>query len=381
MKKDRLWLKLHRLRRRKRHKFGCGAEAARNNARAVARQRFESSLKKLPKTNVDAQVNHGWVFIDPPSSMNFGKDYSESVSFLMEYRLIASKTRKFYSEQERATFRTYASFELLDDVDPASGIVLAAEIGRWNLSRRVTTHDASWAPTVRDFFHEFGLFDLLRASAQTVRSPPPGAMVRRALPFREGRLTDGEVADRLREELEALCGGTIGPARAIYSAITEAMTNARQHAYPRGQAYWPKTPRKKWWAGGSWSPDTDRVHVVIYDQGVGVPATLPRSRIWSQIKRVLEDGPAFEHNDSALLAAALEVKRTSTAEPGRGKGFRDMTEWIDQTGTGFFRLLSGQGEVTYYPGGKVAKRKVPVPFLGTLVEWEVARSVGNSGNA
>jgi hypothetical protein len=342
-----------------------------NVLRHKSRINFENNLQKLPQTPIEEMVNEGYVFVDPPKRLNFSSSYKETIAFLMQYRLIASKTRKFYSDEEGARFRTYWAFELLEDVEPSAGLALAAEISRWSGARPMRSFDKEWSPTVRDFFHDFGLFDLLEIDPETVPEASGGGPVRKALRFRSGRLTDGEIADKLRVELEDLCGGSIGPSRAIYSALTEAMTNARQHAYPSGHPYWPRPPRKRWWAGGSWSPTEGRVHVLIYDQGVGVPATLPRSKIWSQIRGMITDG-TIERKDSGLLAGALKVRRTSTAEPGRGKGFKDMTDWIDSTGKGYFRLLSGAGEVIHYPGGKIEQRSLPAPFLGTLVEWEIA---------
>lgn len=311
--------------------------------------------------------------LDPPVNFNFDADYAATLAFLMEFQMLNSHSRTFYSSggpSPRGTrFRHYAALELLETLSPAAALVLVAEARRWMRSSPRTSDD-SWAENVRDFFHDFGLFEVLGVRPQTVRQSEGGESAQKALKFRVGKLAEGETADQLRAELEALCGENIGPRRAIYKALTEAMTNTRQHAYPNGMVGFPKRPPAKWWAGGSWSPDHNRVHVMIYDQGVGIPATLPRSKIWRQALDLLRGRE--EISDAGLIDAAMELRRTQTAEPGRGKGFKDMTDWIDATGSGFFRVLSGRGQVTYKAGGKVEKRTLPAPFLGTLVEWEIS---------
>ncbi|MFX8785978.1 hypothetical protein ABTM90_19355, partial [Acinetobacter baumannii] len=72
-----------------------------------------------------------------------------------------------------------------------------------------------------------------------------------------------------------------------------------------------------------------------------------------------------------LIAAALDVGRTSTGEKGRGKGLAEMTAWIDKLGNGFLRITSERGSVSYEAGGVVSGVTRKAPFFGTLIEWEI----------
>jgi len=252
-------------------------------------------------------------------------------------------------------------------------LVLAAEVDRWRLAtgRQPRSFDLEWHPSVKQFFSQAGLFDLL---GLTEACPPEPSVETplETLRFVGGRSVHGEAGSKLRDGLEALCGKTIGPRKKVYDAIAEAIANTR-HAYPSGMSLWPSKLSGRWWASGSWNRATNVVSIQLYDQGVGIPATLPRSEHWSQIMGLLGLPKLLhpERRDDKLLLAALDVGRTSTGQSGRGNGLAEMAAWIDETETGFLRITSGGGTMTYRQGGKTTSALTPVKFPGTLVEWEI----------
>lgn len=230
--------------------------------------------------------------------------------------------------------------------------------------------DSRWHENVRTFFTESGLFELLNIRPETVSSKASTSPSTRMLRYRRGSGPDGRQADELRAELEHLCGERFGPRIEVNNALCEAMTNAHHHAYPEGRVWWPAKPPGDWWATCAWKPESKTMHMILYDQGVGIPATLPRSSHWAAAIPIL-DRLDPERSDAGLIEAGLELRRTSTNIAGRGRGLFEMAEWIDTTQSGFLRIWSGKGCVTYRPGRKVQRLNLPVPFLGTLVEWEV----------
>ncbi|MFX8410374.1 hypothetical protein ABTL60_19065, partial [Acinetobacter baumannii] len=100
--------------------------------------------------------------------------------------------------------------------------------------------------------------------------------------FVRGRSVKGEIGAKLRDRVEQLCGKKIGPRTTVYEAISEAIANTR-HAYPRHIGIWPTKATGQWWAAGAWNSETNVVSLQLYDQGVGIPATLPRSEHWSDV--------------------------------------------------------------------------------------------------
>ncbi|MCY4152838.1 MAG: hypothetical protein OXE94_11480 [Aestuariivita sp.] len=61
----------------------------------------------------------------------------------------------------------------------------------------------------------------------------------------------------------------------LYEALLEAMNNVTAHAYPiehQTAYYW--TLPQQWWTAGYWDRERREIAVLIYDMGVGIPATL-----------------------------------------------------------------------------------------------------------
>lgn len=119
-----------------------------------------------------------------------------------------------------------------------------------------------------------------------------------------------------------------------------------------------------------WAEATKTVGAQLYDHGAGIPGTLPRKLQWPRVSKLLPMVDP-ERTHAGLIQAALAYGRTSTELRGRGKGLAEMAEWIENTGSGFLRIMSAGGCITYRPGGSVEKVNHRVPFCGTLIEWEL----------
>lgn len=355
-------------------------------SRQVSRQRNRAGLRKsvvlaarldfqkwrghLPSIVISPDAIPGYACFDPPSEFSLYSNFEQTLAFLLDFREVAASARRLVYKRRRIPF--YANFSVIRDIDSASGLVLAAEVDRWvrMCNGHPQSFDHLWPENVRDFFHDNGLFSLLRIDPQSTRSTTPTGGRVRPLKYETGVSVDGETANALREKLEALCGRVIGPRKKIYDALIEAMTNVGHHAYPLDIRQWPTAPRGRWWLGGSWRPDEKIVTVQMYDQGVGIAKTLPRAKHWSEVLPILGRIDR-ERTDAGMIEAAMDYGRTSTGKEGRGKGLAQMAEWIQQTGRGSLRIMSGRGSLTYLPGNRPIRMSLPVSFGGTLVEWEV----------
>lgn len=263
---------------------------------------------------------------------------------------------------------SYAEFSQIEEIGPGAGLVLAAEIHRYAQSRpRIAVHDEHWSENVRNYFLEAGLFELLKIDAHTIQTVGSQNPARQTLMFSSGRTTSGRDAKKLITDLQDMAGQPVGARTAVYNAIAEALANVK-HAYPDEFRSWPYRTSKRWWTSGFWEPSSKTVGLQLYDQGAGIPVTLPKQTHWPKLLRLLDP----EATDAGLIAAAMEYGRTSTGRGGRGKGLAEMADWIETSGTGFLKILSGRGEVTYRPGKKLTRREFDAPFLGTLVQWEVS---------
>ncbi|HEX3423355.1 MAG TPA: hypothetical protein VHS33_08150 [Sphingomicrobium sp.] len=323
---------------------------------------------QLPKTVFSFVEDPGFLSFAAPEVFDIFSNYEETLAFLLDIRSLF----RLIPPRRRGGRPMMANFSHIKRLDPASGLLLAAEIDRWRraASRKPVPHDHLWDENVRNFFHDAGLFELLGIDPRTTRSQPTGAVTTKTLPFQTGTLHEGGTADRFRATLESLIGRSVGPRNRVYDAISEAMTNVAHHAYPSEIMLWPESPKNRWWLGGSWLPDERIATVQIYDHGVGIPRTLPKSRHWSEVL------PIFgridrERTDAGMIEAAMDYGRTSTGQVGRGKGLAQMAEWITAAGNGALRILSGRGALTYLPGKRPIRVKLPVEFRGTLIEWKV----------
>lgn len=336
---------------------------------AIQSQVIRTKRGALPKARISSINKH--ITFDAPEVFNIYENYEETLAFLLDVRSFFS--RRINRGGGRGRIRPYhANFSTIKEIDPASGLLLAAEVDRWSriTKRKPVSYDFLWPRFLRNYFADAGLFNLLDIPPQTEPDGETGDSDLKAISYRSDVLTQGAIADAFRGELEALAGEAIGPRQDVYVALSEAMANVVGHAYPSEEGSWHPAVRRRWWMGGSWSQSDHVVTVQIYDQGVGIPATLPRSPHWSNMLPILKALDP-ERSDASLIEGAMQYRRTSTGKKGRGKGMAQMAEWIDRTSQGSLRILSGRGSLTYLPGRPPIRRTLPVDFGGTLVEWKV----------
>ncbi|HEY5411967.1 MAG TPA: hypothetical protein VIJ94_14690 [Caulobacteraceae bacterium] len=218
-----------------------------------------------------------------------------------------------------------------------------------------------------------GFYDLVEATARPDELPDAGPV--KFVKFLSEELVQGRIADRLLDSLSDTAGRD--PQRVYaYAALMEAINNVRNHAYPddRIPSVFPAVPR--WWAAGSYDTRTQTLQFVVYDQGVGIPATLPKRPFFQAVRRFCPP----EFNDADVIAGAirygrsrfLSQRQSGRAEAdgeGRGNGLWAICKMIPELTGSSVRILSGHGEVTYSGKREVAKKVHDAPFCGTLIEW------------
>ena len=339
-------------------------------ARNELKQRHKRSAKRRAQRIRRAQrpasagiANNPPAHIRCPANLSLEDNFEEVTKLLRDVRSHGTRDRNEHM---------YIDFKPIEKLTPSGALVLAAELDRWNhvrnSQRRLTPVDlGKWQRDVRSLLRGMGFFDLLNV--------PPGVGEADELPvvryvkFRRGSAVDGEAVERLRE-LDLIPHVSVPNRRLLFEAVTEAMTNVKQHAYPdRKGTQGPKC----WWMSAAYNTQSGEVAILIYDQGEGIPATLPR-KFGEQLRRTLPPGWTKDH--ARLIEAAHELFRTGTRWENRGLGLgRNIRRYIEKLdGNGIYRVMSGKGEYTVRTGlsASPSRRSFRRSLGGTLIEWRIA---------
>ena len=297
-----------------------------------------------------------------PNTLSFEKNYKETTIFFDNLRDAAKK---------RALLKI--DFTTLQEVGPAAVLVLAAELDCWRLGcgQKIRVLDIDkWNQSIRHILDEMGLFDLVRVENR----PPVLDSCRPSthfIRFKSSDVADGDLARDLRADLEAVTGRIPGWQH-LYRGLAEAMTNVRQHAYPRsGHETSARGKIRKWWMCGAYDQRRKVLTCSFFDRGVGIPATLPRKHARERIRGVLNK-LGLPRDDASLIAAATAMGRTSTGAEHQGRGLSDVMEFVRRSGSGGrLRILSRRGRYLYDGRGKPDTVLLPSSIGGTLIEWEI----------
>lgn len=343
-----------------------GRHARRHLLEVEQVRNFFGAVTRLPVAEPRLLADNRWHdVLEAPETLSLTSNFASTLGFVYAARQL------LFCRPTRSTRNPWRlDFAGIRRVGPAAALVLAAELDRWTqlYGRPPRPLIETWQPSVKSVFHDLGLMPLLGLPQIDVPQENDRPSLK-FLPFRSGNLTRGQDAERLRADLEGLAGRRIAAPKAIYGALCEAMTNTLQHAYKLPDAAWPAPYHRCWWAAGAYDEESKTLHFFMYDQGVGIPRTLPRSTWWEQIR-----AGRIEWTDAAMIEGAIELRRSSTSIPGRGRGLDEIVSFIDDEGRGQLRIISGNGEFRYSARGRTS-RTLPARLIGTLIEWEIADNV------
>lgn len=158
----------------------------------------------------------------------------------------------------------------------------------------------------------------------------------------------------------------------LFDGMSEAVTNSFQHAYPCKHLE-DCDCEKGWWMFAKQTGNL--LSVVMYDMGIGIPASLerkPEIREWltTPYRRLKK------RHDTLFIDVAVESNRTSTRLPHRGKGLKEMLEFVKEGHVGGFSIYSRAGAFSYSAEDKVERgRDFEVPIKGTFIRWEIPLTV------
>ena len=336
-------------RRMKKKKVGCYSSGG--------KKRFDLNDHTKDSLSISSDKK---IVIDLPEQLDFDNNYESTVShFTLLHKAV----------KERKQIRCLR-FDKIKYISPSAALVLASEVDRWDqmVGIRLKADIDSWDVNIKRLLCEMGYFELLHKPKPVI--PLQGGKTI-FLPFKKGKTDDrnsGALAKRLRIDIEGEVGERIKK-QSLFEGISEAITNVGQHAYRTSDNY----SLKQWWLSASYNSEDKRLFVTFFDQGEGIPKTLPRSYFFMIIK------DSFNLlSDSGKIKAAMETGRTSTGCPERGKGLMNLVEFAKSYKEGQLSIYSLRGmyrQKFVITDGKLVVNTVLLDHKysigGTLIEWEV----------
>ena len=331
----------------------------RRSRNSVVRRRNGHRRSRRPLSGVRARRPESKHIVCPP-------DFSLETNF----DGVAATLSAIRSESEHPERGIYIDFREIRKLSASAALALAAELDRFNHVRgRLRAVDVrEWDPGVRNRLADMGFFDLLRVRNRLGRSTVKRHEgERRYVKFRTGTQADGKAIEQLRaKDLEPVVGAVPGKTR-LYAAVTEAMTNVVHHAYTDDSLC------PYWWLSASYSSVDSEVAILIFDQGSGIPHTLPK-RFGEQLRGLL---PSAMNHHAELIRAAHDLERTASGHENRGFGLeRDIRGYLDHLDCEVrYRVASLRGEYICVKSADGQKdydlREHGRSLQGTLIDWRL----------
>lgn len=309
----------------------------------------------------------------PPAILSFSKNFNETTSFLERFR-----SEALHEEGKRK--RIYVDLVPVKELSVPVAIVLSAEFHRWSLIRRTRLRPRNsqhWSPEVRSLLDDLGVFELLEIGSVKGRGAWTDNVT--LTPLESGESFDGAKINELQAHFaQSLAGFTSRPE--VFDGLMEAAENAIAHAYP--DEFEPSHPFSghRWWGASCFDVADKRLRFFIFDQGAGIPFTLPKGPLWERILAAVSAGTGgLVSDDAHMLKAAFEVGRTSTGLEHRGLGLRRMADVVRGSGSGYLRIISGRAEIMHHHNDRIVTNGLPSHIGGTLIEWSLPSDVFTDG--
>lgn len=254
-------------------------------------------------------------------------------------------------------------FDQTEQVISCGTILLMAELDRLRrlgVAKRLSGKRPK-AIVVRQVFDQVGLSELLRIRPKKWAADDLPESVKHWR-FRSGTLTEGQ---QFAEPLGGF-SSRIPQFGRLYAGVVEAMANTKAHAYPDPATNPADTAR--WWM--FWQVRDQVFSVSIIDLGIGIPKSLSQSKRWGRdaLEQVVLSLSRAEPVAARILAA-IQIGRTRTELPHRGKGLADVVDVIRASPGARLTIASDRGLVRVESEDAPVTRDYSTCLEGTLIQW------------
>lgn len=309
-----------------------------------------------------------------PEIMDLSDNYETTMEYLHVIRKLCKLAKHRYRIFKKAYRLWRVNFDEIQRISSSAALLLTAELSRWDdqILNKLKPITSGWKSDILQRFLELGFFDLFKNKGDLPDLSLQNTPEVRFVKYIKGNSQEKDYS-QLKKKLNELVGAEIQKWTFLHSGLDEAITNVMHHAYPDGC----NVPKKdqNWYLTGAYNGKDRTLKIVFFDQGVGIPKTLPASKIWEKVLEIFSGSQSIERmKDAVLLKAAVEVSRTSTGQPDRGKGLADMLQFILQRNEGHLSILSGHGlyKFSIENGSQIEKtHRFACPTMGTLIIWKV----------
>ena len=330
-------------------------------------------LKKAMDRGLNAKIyKNRRVVLELPEKMNFYQDYELTTLHLMAIRHLSTKSRRSVKIHRLSS----VNFDHLKSISTSAALVLTAELSKWDdtIRQKLTPRTDNWDDNIFRKLHDLGFFGLF--TRPPTKKILPNATLNESInivKYIKGECGDSRKTRELKQAIINIVGDNVNKWTFLHSGIDEAITNVTHHAYPEDTKFYQK--EKQWYLTGSYNRDTHELKVVFYDQGIGIPKSLPTSKVWEKALEVLSRLPSVDRKkDAAMLKAAVQLDRTSTEKSDRGKGLQDLLEFVRKREDGYLSILSAKGlyKLTLKEEQETSKSEhFQNAIDGTLIIWSV----------
>lgn len=362
-KEKLIWLKLNQTRiikRLKKRRFKSKRKS--KNGLVYSSAECSNIIQNLINSgDLDAILEKNYLSITMPSVMNLNSAYRLTIAPILAIRAINDQKKRSGCIRIREL-----NFNDISFISPAAGLLLAAELYVWKTEhgRGIRAKHQEWAPHIKIQLLELGLFELLNLPLPKEKLDKTASTIS-ILKYKVGYCDNVDYAKTLRQEIEEIVGKNINR-YPLFQGLSEAITNVSHHAYPKLK----QKDLKKWWMTASYNSSDKKLKIVFCDRGITIPQSLPTSKRWETAREYAEKFGFNMSSDAHRIKAAMEMGRTETAEPHRGKGLRDFLDFVQSYDNGFLAILS-RGGLYKYAQEKVTIDTLPYKLPGTLIVWEV----------
>lgn len=349
-------------------------EGQREKARRIrlAIRRSEISLERRCVNCSKAKKNER--ILRAPKILSFSKNSQKTLAFLRDLKTHATKQPKVKRRGKFVKKPMFVDLASVKSISVPAAVVLAAELHRWALlggtGRLQGRNIKKWEPRVRTLLRTLGAFDLLGIKPPKIVKEDYKAEVV-LMPLESGEKSDGAAVEKLQHWITDF-SSVFQPRKYVFEGLTEAILNTIDHAY-QSENQKPEFPYAghRWWATSCFDPVNQSFRFFVYDQGIGIPATIFEKPSWREPVKLMMDKLGLANSDAAIIESAFEIGRTRTKLSQRGKGLQQMRDSIVKAGLGHIRVLSGRGDVTLDSANVIAKTTHSSHVGGTLIEWSL----------
>lgn len=319
-----------------------------------------------------------------PSVLCLVENFTATAEFLQELRIglfdgyrrsgRRSRAQRRAAGKAPPLIRRYWDFSVIERISAEVALIIAAEYNRFHrgggwIPRAIDIE--KWRPDVREMLTDIGFLSLAGTDPPSTDVLSGGGWS--ILKLRAGQEAEGEQIKQLLGDLGVRDMIDNGP---LYDAIMEGLVNTIHHAYPSTHSFdEPHFPN--WWMTGFIDRESRWFTVMVFDQGLSIPATLPNwkhfstfRRRWSRLFGV-EPNSDDTSRDGVAIRMAMKVGKTQTNEETRGKGLHAMEEAVNLCDDGELAIFSRCGEYRKTTGrtGRHVNRNIPIG--GTLIVWSM----------